>query len=159
MLKKKDEYKLKDYFEYNKKNSISITRIVSLVLIGVIAINIFSSIREIKDMQSYILGNSDSKEILSNSKEELKSIENTEDKNINIGNVRKIFEVAGVENIDSIYIDQNTTNVIGKTNDMKIIEKLMKNKLFWVQFMRIMSIYPSDPHSYYSFTEIYINLK
>lgn len=80
-------------------------------------------------MQSYILGNSDSKEILSNSKEELKSIENTEDKNINIGNVRKIFEVAGVENIDSVYIDQNTTNVIGKTNDMKIIEKLMKNKL------------------------------
>lgn len=129
MLKKKDEYKLKDYFEYNKKNSISITRIVSLVLIGIITINIFSSIREIKDMQSYILGNSDSKEILSNSKEELKSIENTEDKNINIGNVRKIFEVAGVENIDSIYIDQNTTNVIGKTNDMKIIEKLMKNKL------------------------------
>ena len=129
MLKKKDEYKLKDYFEYNKKNSISITRIVSLVLIGIITINIFSSIREIKDIQSYILGNSDSKEILSNSKEELKSIENTEDKNINIRNVRKIFEVAGVENIDSIYIDQNTTNVIGKTNDMKIIEKLMKNKL------------------------------
>ena len=129
MLKKKDEYKLKDYFEYNKKNSISITRIVSLVLIGIITINIFSSIKEIKDMQSYILGNSGSKEILSNSKEELKSIENTEDKNINIGNVRKIFEVAGVENIDSIYIDQNTTNVIGKTNDMKIIEKLMKNKL------------------------------
>ena len=131
MLKKKDEYKLKDYFEYNRKNSISITRIVSLVLIGVIAINIFSSIREIKDMQSYILGNSDSKEILSNSKEELKSIENTEDKNINIRNTCKtnVNSVAGVENIDSIYIDQNTTNVIGKTNDMKIIEKLMKNKL------------------------------
>ena len=49
MLKKKDEYKLKNYFEYNKKNSISITRIVSLVLIGIITINIFSSIKEIKD--------------------------------------------------------------------------------------------------------------
>ena len=31
--------------------------------------------------------------------------------------------------------------------------------MFRVQFMRIMSIYPSDPHSYYSFTEIYINLR
>ena len=82
MLKKKDEYKLKNYFEYNRRNSISITRILSLVLIGVIAFNIFSSIQEIKDMQSYILGNSDSESLLLDSKEELKSIENTNDKNI-----------------------------------------------------------------------------
>ena len=129
MLKKKDEYKLKNYFEYNRKNSISITRILSLVLIGVIAFNIFSSIQEIKDMQSYILGNSDSESLLLDSKEELKSIENTNDKNIDINNVRKIFEVAGLENIDSLYIDQNTTNIRGKTKDIKTIEKLMKNKL------------------------------
>ena len=129
MLKKKDEYKLKNYFEYNRRNSISITRILSLVLIGVIAFNIFSSIQEIKDMQSYILGNSDSESLLLDSKEELKSIENTNDKNIDINNVRKIFEVAGLENIDSLYIDQNTTNIIGKTTDIKTIEKLMKNKL------------------------------
>lgn len=129
MLKKKDEYKLKNYFEYNRKNSISITRTLSLVLIGVIAFNIFSSIQEIKDMQSYILGNSDSESLLLDSKEELKSIENTNDKNIDINNVRKIFEVAGLENIDSLYIDQNTTNIIGKTTDIKTIEKLMKNKL------------------------------
>lgn len=129
MLKKKDEYKLKNYFEYNRKNSISITRILSLVLIGVIAFNIFSSIQEIKDMQSYILGNSDSESLLLDSKEELKSIENTNDKNIDINNVRKIFEVAGLENIDSLYIDQNTTNIIGNTTDIKTIEKLMKNKL------------------------------
>lgn len=129
MLNKKDENKLKNYFEYNRKNSISVIRIVSMVLICVIAFNIFSSIQEIKDMQSYILGNSDSKSLLLNSKEELKSIENTYDKNIDINNVRKIFEVAGVENIDSVYIDLNTTNVIGKTTDIKTIEKLMKNKL------------------------------
>lgn len=80
-------------------------------------------------MQSYILGNSDSESLLLDSKEELKSIENTNDKNIDINNVRKIFEVAGLENIDSLYIDQNTTNIIGKTTDIKTIEKLMKNKL------------------------------
>lgn len=124
---KKD--KLKNYFD-NEKNNISIIRIVSLVIFFIIIFNIIGGIIEIKNMEKYIMGNSNSYEILNDSKKELESVENTiKSKKINMGNVRKIFETIGVENIDSIQININSAMVIGKSNDMKTIEKLMKNKI------------------------------
>lgn len=129
-MNEKNKCKLKDYFEYNRKNRISIIRVVSLVLFGLIIFNMIESILEIKNMQSYIVGNSNSHEILINSKKELETAENANNiKKINMGNIRKIFEVVGVENIDSLHVDQTSANVVGKAEDMKIIEKLMKNKI------------------------------
>lgn len=123
-------YKIKDYFEYNRKNSISITRIVSLVLFGVIVFNIGKSILEIKNIQNYIEGNSNTHTMLINSKEELQSMEKAKDaEDINMGNVRKIFEVVGVENIDSLHVNRNFANVVGRAKDMKTVEILMKNKI------------------------------
>lgn len=133
ILNKENDFKknkLKNYFDYEEKNNISIIRIVSLVIFFIIIFNVIGGIIEIKNMEKYITGNSNSYEILSDSKQELESIENTrKNKKINMGNVRKIFETVGIENLDSIQIDYNSVRVVGKSKDMKIIEKLMKNKI------------------------------
>ena len=73
-------------------------------------------------------------DILINSQKEHK--QNTDNKRINMGNVRKIFEIVGEENLDSIYVDQESTHVIGKYRDMKTIEILMKNKILKESYIK-----------------------
>lgn len=124
---------LKDYFEYKRKSSISITRIASMVVFFLIIFNIISGIIEIKNIQNYIIENQTNDNILLNSKEEHKQNNN---KRINMGNVRKIFETVGEENLDSMYVDQESAQVIGKARDMKTIEILMKNKILKESYIK-----------------------
>lgn len=130
LIKKSKEYNIKNYFEYNKKKNISILRIISLIIFFVIIFNISTGILEIKNIEDYILENNDSNSALLNSKKEFDKIKSSDtDDTINMVNVRKIFDTVGEENIDSLDIDNNNVRIIGRTKDMKIIEKLLKNKL------------------------------
>ena len=130
LIKKSKEYNIKNYFEYNKKKNISILRMVSLIIFFVIIFNISKGILEIKNIEDYILENNDSQSTLLNSKEEFDKIKSSDtDDTINMGNVRKIFDTVGEENIDSLDIDNNNVRIIGRTKDIKIIERLLKNKL------------------------------
>lgn len=125
---------LKDYFEYKRKSSISITRIASMVVFFLIIFNIISGIIEIKNIQNYIIENQTNDNILINSRNEHK--QNNNNKRINMGNVRKIFETVGEENLDSMYVDQESAQVIGKSKDMKTIEILMKNKILKESYIK-----------------------
>lgn len=125
---------LKDYFEYKRKSSISITRIASMVVFFLIIFNIISGIIEIKNIQNYIIENQTNDNILINSQKEHK--QNNNNKRINMGNVRKIFETVGEENLDSMYVDQESAQVIGKSKDMKTIEVLMKNKILKESYIK-----------------------
>lgn len=125
---------LKDYFEYKRKSSISITRIASMVVFFLIIFNIISGIIEIKNIQNYIIENQTNDNILINSQKEHK--QNNNNKRINMGNVRKIFETVGEENLDSMYVDQESAQVIGKSKDMKTIEILMKNKILKESYIK-----------------------
>ena len=125
---------LKDYFEYKRKSSISITRIASMVVFFLIIFNIISGIIEIKNIQNYIIENQTNDNILINSQKEYK--QNNNNKRINMGNVRKIFETVGEENLDSMYVDQESAQVIGKARDMKTIEILMKNKILKESYIK-----------------------
>lgn len=125
---------LKDYFEYKRKSSISITRIASMVVFFLIIFNIISGIIEIKNIQNYIIENQTNDNILINSQKEHK--QNNNNKRINMGNVRKIFETVGEENLDSMYVDQESAQVIGKARDMKTIEILMKNKILKESYIK-----------------------
>ena len=125
---------LKDYFEYKRKSSISITRIASMVVFFLIIFNIISGIIEIKNIQNYIIENQTNDNILINSQKEHK--QNNNNKRINMGNVRKIFETVGEENLDSMYVDQESAQVIGKARDMKTIELLMKNKILKESYIK-----------------------
>ena len=125
---------LKDYFEYKRKSSISITRIASMVVFFLIIFNIISGIIEIKNIQNYIIENQTNDNILINSQKEHK--QNNNNKRINMGNVRKIFETVGEENLDSMYVDQESAQVIGKYRDMKTIEILMKNKILKESYIK-----------------------
>lgn len=125
---------LKDYFEYKRKSSISITRIASMVVFFLIIFNIISGIIEIKNIQNYIIENQTNDNILINSQKEYK--QNNNNKRINMGNVRKIFETVGEENLDSMYVDQESAQVIGKSKDMKTIEILMKNKILKESYIK-----------------------
>lgn len=125
---------LKDYFEYKRKSSISITRIASMVVFFLIIFNIISGIIEIKNIQNYIIENQTNDNILINSQKEHK--QNNNNKRINMGNVRKIFEIVGEENLDSMYVDQESAQVIGKYRDMKTIEILMKNKILKESYIK-----------------------
>ena len=125
---------LKDYFEYKRKSSISITRIASMVVFFLIIFNIISGIIEIKNIQNYIIENQTNDNILINSQKEHK--QNNNNKRINMGNVRKIFETVGEENLDSMYVDQESAQVIGKSKDMKVIEILMKNKILKESYIK-----------------------
>lgn len=125
---------LKDYFEYKRKSSISITRIASMVVFFLIIFNIISGIIEIKNIQNYIIENQTNDNILINSQNEHK--QNNNNKRINMGNVRKIFETVGEENLDSMYVDQESAQVIGKARDMKTIEILMKNKILKESYIK-----------------------
>lgn len=134
MIKNKNKIELKNFFDYKRKNSISIIRIVSMVMFFLIVFNIANGIIEIKNIQNYILENNNNDSILTDLKKELIK----EDKNniINLENVRKIFETVGEENIDSIYVDLDSVQVIGKSKDMKTIEILMKNKILEQSYIR-----------------------
>lgn len=125
---------LKDYFEYKRKSSISIIRIASMVVFFLIIFNIISGIIEIKNIQNYIIENQTNDNILINSQKEHK--QNNNNKRINMGNVRKIFETVGEENLDSMYVDQESAQVIGKSKDMKTIEILMKNKILKESYIK-----------------------
>lgn len=125
---KNDE--LRDYFKYEKKNSIDITRLISIILIILVGFNIFNGLMDIRNMENYIVSNENSHSVLENSKKEMKKL--NEEKNyrkINMGNLRKIFDTVGVENIDSLYIERNNVQIIGRASNIKIIEELMKNKM------------------------------
>lgn len=125
---------LKDYFEYKRKSSISITRIASMVVFFLIIFNIISGIIEIKNIQNYIIENQTNDNILINSQKEHK--QNNNNKRINMGNVRKMFETVGEENLDSMYVDRESAQVIGKSKDMKTIEILMKNKILKESYIK-----------------------
>lgn len=105
-----------------------------MVMFFLIVFNIANGIIEIKNIQNYILENNNNDSILTDLKKELIK----EDKNniINLENVRKIFETVGEENIDSIYVDLDSVQVIGKSKDMKTIEILMKNKILEQSYIR-----------------------
>lgn len=125
---------LKDYFDYKRKSSISITRIVSMVVFFLIIFNIITGIIEIKNIQKYIIENQTNDGILATYEKELE--QNSNNKKINTGNIRKIFETVGEENLDSLYVDQKSVQVIGKSKDMKTIEILMKNKILQGSYIR-----------------------
>lgn len=125
---------LKDYFEYKRKSSISIKRIASMVVFFLIIFNIISGIIEIKNIQNYIIENQTNDNILINSQKEHK--QNNNNKRINMGNVRKMFETVGEENLDSMYVDRESAQVIGKSKDMKTIEILMKNKILKESYIK-----------------------
>lgn len=127
---KSKEYNIKNYFEYNKKKNISILRIISLIIFFIIIFNISIGILEIKNIENYILENNNSNSVLLDSKEELEKIKSENTSNtINMGNVRKIFETVGEENIDTLDIDNNNIRIVGRAKDIKTIEILLRNKL------------------------------
>lgn len=127
---KSKEYNIKNYFEYNKKKNISILRIISLIIFFIIIFNISTGILEIKNIENYILENNNSNSVLLDSKEELEKIKSENTSNtINMGNVRKIFETVGEENIDTLDIDNNNIRIVGRAKDIKAIEILLRNKL------------------------------
>lgn len=127
---KSKEYNIKNYFEYNKKKNISILRIISLIIFFIIIFNISTGILEIKNIENYILENNNSNSVLLDSKEELEKIKSENTSNtINMGNVRKIFETVGEENIDTLDIDNNNIRIVGRAKDIKTIEILLRNKL------------------------------
>lgn len=121
---------LKDYFEYERKDKINITKIISIVMIIFIIVNISKGLIEIKNMESYIAGNKNSHSVLVNSQKEMENIsKNKNFRNINSKNISEIFDTIGVENIDSMYIEEKGVQVIGKSKDIKTVEKLMNNKI------------------------------
>ncbi len=125
---KNDE--LRDYFKYEKKNSIDITRLISIILIILVGFNIFNGLMDIRNMENYIASNENSHSVLENSKKEMKKLnEENNYRKINMGNLRKIFDTVGVENLDSLYIERDNVQIIGRASNIKIIEKLMKNKI------------------------------
>lgn len=142
---KNDE--LRDFFKYEKKNNIDITRLISLVLIVLVLFNIFNGLMDIKNMENYITSNENSHTILESSKKEIEKLnkENNERK-INTGNLRKIFDTIGAKNLDSLYIEENNIQVIGKADNIKIVEKLMKNKILKNSYVK--KIEGKNPYSF-----------
>lgn len=134
---KSKEYNIKNYFEYNKKKNISILRIISLIIFFIIIFNISTGILEIKNIENYILENNNSNSVLLDSKEELEKIKSENTSNtINMGNVRKIFETVGEENIDTLDIDNNNIRIVGRAKDIKTIEILLRNKLLKESYVK-----------------------